>query len=71
MEVYVDYLEKVHKNHNKLSFLAERIKIGKVEKLKLNLKDKKMYTNLKLEQALKHGLKLNKVHWVIRFGKSY
>ena len=30
-----------------------------------------MYTNLKLEQALKHGLKLNKVDWVIRFGKSY
>ena len=71
MEVNVDYLEKVHKNHNELSFLAERMKIGKVEKLKLNLKDKKMYTNLKLEQALKHGLKLNKVHWVIRFGKSY
>ena len=71
LEVNVDYLEKVHKNHNELSFLAERIKIGKVEKLKLNLKDKKMYTNLKLEQALKHGLKLNNVHWVIRFGKSY
>ena len=71
LEVDVDYLEKVHKNHNELPFLAERMKIGKVEKLKLNLKDKKMYTNLKLEQALKHGLKLNKVHWVIRFGKSY
>ena len=71
LEVDVDYLEKVHKNHNELSFLAERMKIGKVEKLKLNLKDKKMYINLKLEQALKHGLKLNKVHWVIRFGKSY
>ena len=71
MEVDLDYLEKVHKNHNELLFLVERMKIRKVEKLKLNLKDKKKYTNIKLEQALKHGLKLNKVDWVIRFGKSY
>ena len=49
MGVDVDYLEKVHKNHNELLFLAERMKIRKVEKLKLNLKDKKKYTNIKLE----------------------
>ena len=32
LEVDVDYLEKVHKNQNELSFLAERMKIGKMEK---------------------------------------
>ena len=50
----------------------EKIKIGRVEKLVPNLRDKKEYVVLikKLNQALKHGLKLKKVHRVIEFQHS-
>ena len=50
----------------------ERMKIGKVEKLVPNLKDKKGYVvHIKtLNQALNHGLKLKKVHRVIEFQHS-
>ena len=48
------------------------MKIGKVEKLVPTRKGKKTYVvHIKsLNQALKHGLKLKKVHLVIRFEKS-
>ena len=48
------------------------MKIGRVEKLVPNLKDKKGYVvHIKaLDQALKHGLKLKKVHRVIEFQQS-
>ena len=41
VEVDVEYLKELHENHNELSFLAERMKIGREEKLVPNLKDKK------------------------------
>ena len=64
MEVDVGYPKELHENHNKLPFLTERMRIGRVEKLVPNLKDKKGYVvHIKaLDQALKHGLKLKKVH---------
>ena len=40
VEVNVQYFEKVHEFHNDLSFLSERMKIEKVEKLVDNLHDK-------------------------------
>ena len=40
LEVYRQYLEKLHEFHNDLSFLPERIKIEKVEKFIANLQDK-------------------------------
>ena len=43
LEVKVEYPLKLHKNHNELSVLAERMKIGKVEKLVSNLDQKKKY----------------------------
>ena len=45
------------------------MKIGRVGKLVPNLKDKKGYAvhTKVLDQALKHGLKLKKVHRVIEF----
>ena len=72
LEVVIEYPKEQHNNHNELPFLAERMKIGKVEKLVANLKDKKTYVvHIKsLNQALKHGLKLKKVHLVIRFKQS-
>ena len=45
----------------------------KVEKLLPSLKDKNtcVVNIIKLKQALKHGLKLKKVHNVIKFEQSY
>ena len=72
LEVDVKYPKELHENHNELPFLTERMKIGRVEKLVPNLKNKKGYlVHIKaLDQALKHGLKLKKVHQVIEFQQS-
>ena len=69
LEVDVEYPEELHESHNELPFLVERMKIGREEKLVPNLKDKKGYVvHIKaLDQALRHGLKLKKVHKVIEF----
>ena len=72
LEVDVECPKELHKNHNELLFLAERMKIGKVQKLVPYLKDKKTYVvHIKsLNQALKHGLILKMVHRVIEFDHS-
>ena len=72
MEVGAEYPKELHKNHNELPFLTERMKIGRVERLVPNLKDKKGHVaHIKeLDQVLKHGLKLKKVHQVIEFQQS-
>ena len=68
----MEYPKELHKNHNELPFLTERMKIGKVEKLVPNLKDEKGYVVhiMTLNQSLKHGLKFKKVHRVIEFQHS-
>ena len=50
-------------------FLAERKKLGKVEKLITSIEDKEKYVKhiSALKQALNHGLKLKRVHRVIEF----
>ena len=65
----MEYPKELHGNHYELPFLTERMKIGMVEKLVRNLKDKKRYVvHIKaLDQALKYSLKLKKVHRVIEF----
>ena len=72
LEVDVEYPKELHENHNELPFFRGRMKIGRVEKLAPNLKDKKGYVvHIKaLDQALKHGLKLKKLHRVIEFQQS-
>ena len=69
LEVDVQYLEKLHKIHNGLPFLQERMKIQIAEKLVTNFYDKIEYVihvrNLK--QALDHKLVLKKFHRVIKF----
>ena len=40
LEVDARYPKKLHNKHNKLPFVAEKMKIGKIEKLIPNLKDK-------------------------------
>ena len=72
LEVDVEYPKELHENHNELPFFRGRMKIGRVEKLAPNLKDKKGYVvHIKaLDQALKHDLKFKKVHRVIEFQLS-
>ena len=72
LEVDVEYSKELHENHNELPFLAEKVKIGREEKLVPNLKDKKRYVVhiKKLNLELKHGLKLKKVDRVIEFHYS-
>ena len=67
----MEYPKELQENHKELPFLAEWIKIG-VEKLIPNLKDKKGFVVhiMALNQTLKHGLKLKKVHRVIEFQES-
>ena len=72
LEVDIDYPKELHKSHNELPFLPEKLKINKVEKLVPNLSKKKKYVvHIRvLDQALKHGLVLKKVHQVIKFEQS-
>ena len=72
LEVYVQYLEKLHEFHNDLPFLRERLKIEKVEKLVANLHDKIEYIihirNFKI--VLNHELVLKKVHRAIKSSQN-
>ena len=72
LEVDVDYPSKLHKLHNDMPFLPERMKIDKTQKLVCNLRDKKKYVvHISiLKQALDHGLKLKKVHRLIEFNQE-
>ena len=72
LEVDVKYLEKLHKIHNDLSFLPERMKIEIVETLVANFEDKTEYVMhiINLKQALNNGLVLKKVHRVIKFNQN-
>ena len=73
LEVNVKYPEELHDLNNDLPFMCEKMKINKVEKLIPNLYDKKNYVShiiRALDQALKHGLILEKVHPMIEFNQS-
>ena len=63
LEVHIGNPKDLHKKHNELPLLVEKIKIRKEEKLVPNLKDKTMYAvHIKNpDQALRHGSKLKKV----------
>ena len=68
----MEYPKELHENHNELPFSVEGKKIGRKRggrELVPNLNDKKGYVvHIKaLNQALKRGLKLKKVHRVIEF----
>ena len=71
LEVEVQYLEKLPELHNDLTFLSERMKIEKVEKLVANLDDKTEYVIhiINLKQALNHGLVL-KIPRMIKFNQN-
>ena len=65
LEVDVEYPKELHNKHNELPFLPEKMKLTNgIEKLTCNLYDKEKYVvHIRLlQQALKHGLILKKVH---------
>ena len=72
LEVDLDYPEDLHNLHNDYPLAPERVKIGNVEKLISNLKNKTNYVvhyeNLKLYESL--GLKITKIHRGIKFEES-
>ena len=76
LEVDVSYPKELQNPHNDLPFMCERMEINGVEKLVLNLRDKKNYIihiqalNQALNQALQHGLRLDRIHRVIEFDQS-
>ena len=72
LEVDVKYPKELHDSHNDLPFMCKKLKINGVEKLVPNLFDKVKYVIYirALDQALKHGLVLEKVHRAIEFNQS-
>ena len=68
-EVDVSYPKDLHDSHNDLPFMCERMDIDGVEQLVPNLRDKKTYVMhiQALNQALQHGLRLDRIHRAIEF----
>ena len=72
LEVDVECLKNLFNPHKDLPFLPERTKIRKVKKLICDIQDKEKYVVQirALKQALNHGLKLKRVHRLIRFNQE-
>ena len=72
LEVDVKYSKELHDLYNDLLFMSEKMVINKVNKLVPNLCDKKNYVIhvRAIDQVLKHGLILGKVHRLIEFNQS-
>ncbi|KAJ8939489.1 hypothetical protein NQ318_022543 [Aromia moschata] len=74
LEVDMDYPAALHSHHNDLPFLAESIipPTRKIPKLIPNLYNKKKYIihYRNLQQCLKYGIKLKKIHRILEFSQS-
>ena len=72
LEVDVEYPKRLHELHSDLPFLSERMEVNKCKNLICNLFNKKKYVAHinTLKQALNHGLKLEKIHTVIKFNQE-
>ena len=69
LEVDVKYPKELHYLHNDLLFMCEKMEINHIEKLVPNLYDKVIHVRA-LNQAIKHGLILEKIHRAIEFDQS-
>ena len=71
-EVDIKYPKKLHDLHSDLRLLPKRMKIDKCKKLVCDLHNKKKYVvHIKsLKQALNQGLKLKRVHRIIKFNQK-
>ena len=72
LEVDIKYPKELHDNHNDLPFMCEQMEINHVKKLVPNLHNKRNYViHIRaLDQALTHGLILEKIHQAIEFNQS-
>ena len=72
LEVDIRYPTDLHDSHNDLPFMCNKMKINKVKKLVPDLKDKKNYViHIRaLDQALRHGLVLERIHRAIEFNQT-
>ena len=72
LEVDVSYPKELQNSHNDLPFMCEKMEINGEEKLVPNLRDKKNYIIhiQALNQALQHGLRLDRIHRAIEFDQS-
>ena len=72
LEVDLEYPKELHDLHNDYPLSPERLKIGGIEKLILNLYDKKNYVvhHKTLKQYESLGLKITKIHRGIKFKES-
>ena len=72
LEVDVAYPDQLHDLHNDLPFMCQHMEINHVEKLVLNLYNKRNYViDIRaLDQALLHGLILERIHRAIEFNQS-
>ena len=72
LEINVRYPTELHNSQNNLPFMCERMEINKVKRLVPNLRDKKNYVIhiQALDQALRHGLVLERIHRAIGFSQS-
>ena len=69
LEVDLEYPKELHDLHNDLPLAPERIIVNNVEKLISNLNDKDKYVihHRNLKRYLEMGLKLKKIHRIIKF----
>ena len=72
LKIDMSYPYDLHDLHNNLPFMCEKKKINGVQKLVPSLYDKKKHIIhiTALDQALKNGLVLDKVHRAIEFDQS-
>ena len=68
----IKYSKELHNKHIDSPFLPERMKVNKCKNLVCNLYDKKDYVDhiRSLKQALNNGLKLKRIHRVLKFNQS-
>ena len=71
LEVDVSHPRSLYDSHNDLPFMCEKISMNGVEKLVPNLRSKRFYIiHIRaLDQALKHGLVLERIHREIEFNQ--
>ena len=71
LEANVEYPKIFHHLHNNLSFLPERIKIDKCNKLVCNLYDKKNLccSHKSFKKSINSWISYKKVHRVIQFNQ--
>ena len=72
IEADIKYPKELHNKHSDLPFLLEIMKVNKCKKLVCNLYDKKDYVDhiRSLKQGLNNGLKIKKIHRVLKFNQS-